>query len=506
MALLFLDLPDDLLHGVLLELDYISILACQNTCGKLKALVDGSMRLQYSIELGASAMCEGPAARHLDVSERLQRLREYEAARERDIKFEELPFVPDLVGDVWNLRTSGTTLVLGDEWDEETQVYVQQMPSTMRGIEERHWSVKLAHAYRLAAVDASQDLLVVTQNGSDPTVIRMLTLSTGQPHPLSSGHATLVAPGDVASRVEVFGDYCAAMSHATGHIPSLIVWNWITGTIEVQIRSSESRSKFTSQSQITFLSDTYIAVLSCESEAILVYAFRAGMQGTSQSGEHQATTPAVFMLPTPHPWLPACLALSSSVSGTEHVGLFHPAPSARLLSLAIFVSLPGGQKFQRLSLAIPADSLLTRMSSQADVLPWAAWGPAKSCLAHCVWEPETPAGVGVTAMRDVVVGNDFERPDGVPVFALADFCQARVARGRLLRKGGTVVECFETTAEEGLLKTTLPYLLREFSTPWGSEDIHRLHKIILCEDQLFVSAEQYTADERPFKKAWACTV
>ncbi|KAI0041248.1 hypothetical protein FA95DRAFT_713871 [Auriscalpium vulgare] len=157
---MLLVLPDDLLHAILLQVDAESVSFCQATCRRLKTLVENSMQFQYKMELGAAPMCEGLAARNLNVSEKLQRIRSYRAACTRDIKFEELPFAPALTGDTL-LHSSVTTLVSDSIESDGRRVYVQQMPSVLRGIEERHWSIKLEAFHSFLAVDASQDLLIV---------------------------------------------------------------------------------------------------------------------------------------------------------------------------------------------------------------------------------------------------------------------------------------------------------------------------------------------------------
>ncbi|KAI0037993.1 hypothetical protein FA95DRAFT_1313163 [Auriscalpium vulgare] len=179
-------------------------------------------------------MCEGRDAHRFNVAERLQRLQAYEATRAGDtIEVEELPFIPALVGNMRQLRTSGTTLVAEDIEDARLRVYVQQMPSLARGIEERHWSLWFSgQTSYVVAVDASQDLLIMTFE--DEAMIRILTLSTGKRHPYTVFEAGMPLPWDVGAQssgtMEVFGDYCACWvseSSDEDEIETrLVVGNW----------------------------------------------------------------------------------------------------------------------------------------------------------------------------------------------------------------------------------------------------------------------------------------
>ncbi|KAI0048679.1 hypothetical protein FA95DRAFT_1016685 [Auriscalpium vulgare] len=397
-----------MLHTILVQLDYRSILACQTTCIRVKALVERTLELQYIIKLGASAMCEGPDARPLNFSERMRRLQAYEDARAGDtLELQELPFVPALVGSERRLRTSVNTLVLDTVEEDGLRVYVQQMPSAVRGIEESHWSLLISGDTRsVAAIDASQDVLVVRElrgnsdldRGEHKVVVLMLALSTGEWHPSTISDPQTPMPwapgyGDCRS-VEVFGDRCAAICIclATGAI-CIVVWNWKTWTRILEIVPSESVPTFTARSQLTFLNDDYIAVTSGH-PAILVYALNV-------NADHEAgRLPTAFLLPyiefKPQVTLMPC----SGVSGTDHAGLFHPAAATRMLSLHLTLLVPTGlsriQRAEELLLMVPADTLLAHVSTgpvQATVeVRWSRWGPSGSRLAPFPTGTENPEG------------------------------------------------------------------------------------------------------------------
>ncbi|KAI0048680.1 hypothetical protein FA95DRAFT_1016598 [Auriscalpium vulgare] len=249
MLVSIVGLPAELLRAILDQLDYKGIIACQKTCRRLRDLVQESSKLQYMIKLSARALCEGPDARLLSISERIQRLQAYDDARAgHSIKHQELPFIPALIGDMNQLRISVTTLILASVRADGLRVYVQQMPSVTRGLEERHWDLKLPPNHRVLAVDASQDLLVVRDIravGSPPSGTRsykivMLTLSTGEGHPLTVSNAEMPMPWGIDAYVygdvQVFGEYCATVRRCMKtDAVSLVVWDWKTWTMVTEI-------------------------------------------------------------------------------------------------------------------------------------------------------------------------------------------------------------------------------------------------------------------------------
>ncbi|KAI0048654.1 hypothetical protein FA95DRAFT_1557726 [Auriscalpium vulgare] len=488
-------LPDDLLHAILLQVDYKSILSCQATCRSLKTFVDSSMQFQYKIELGVAAMCEGPAARHLDVSEKLQRLRAYNAARARDITFEELPFGPALAGDFWSLESSVTTLV-SHRFDDDghgLRLYVQQMPSVVRGIEERHWSIKIPVSYGVLAIDASQDLLVVHKPDYGPnyyTTLCMLTLSTGEPHPLAH-----VDPGNGVHNclhAEVFGDYCAATCMRQQH-PYLTVWNWKNCSTEVKLFPPRSRDMIT----FTFLDGAHIAILSCDRRpVILVYTINV---------EQSKCLPTTFTLPPDmelnhSPTLIPC----ATVAGVDHAGIFHPDPSARMLSL-LFPQV-NSQQF----LNISVDMLLAQLQAAPTTVQWAEWGPAGSRLAQWSFTEEILAAGDRSKICVVTRAPNYRvDPDSAPVAVLTDYHPSRVAQARRRGVGRLVVEKEFSSAGDalgGLTEGALPYVVREFTMPWSGERLNRPFKMIVLEDQLFVFEESDAEDLYPLVKTWVSTI
>ncbi|KAI0041250.1 hypothetical protein FA95DRAFT_713390 [Auriscalpium vulgare] len=488
---MLLVLSDDLLRAVLLLLDDIkSILACQATCRRFKTVVKNSLQIQYKIELGTSGMCEGPDARHLNAFEKLQRLRAYQAARAGDITFEELPFVPALFGDIWLMRSSVTTLVLMSPENDGLRIDVQQMPSVMRGIEERHWSIKLADIFTVAGFDASQDLLMVQKvdrGGNHACTLSILSLSTGERHPSAVFDSTREVHD--SGHVEVFRDHCA-VACSEQRRSCLAIWNWKTGSTKVNLFPPQSGLV----SGFTFLDGGHIAIMSRDSPAILVYSF-----DLAQSDY----LPTTFLLPPDIDVTPPTLIPCTAVAGAEHAGIFHPAPSARILSLFLTSSEVDGGHFL---LNILADTLLAHLQDAPATVPWADWGPAGSRLTRwprLTQPPDRSEMCVVTLAPDGRVG-----PDGSPVGVLADYRPSRVAQARQRGLVGLVEKATSVADEDlgGLTEAALPYAIRQFTMPWNGERVDRLHKVIACEDQMFVFEQSYAEDRHLVVKAWAGTI
>ncbi|KAI0048678.1 hypothetical protein FA95DRAFT_1595007 [Auriscalpium vulgare] len=490
-------LPNEVLHDVLGQLDYKGILSFQTTCRQFKTFVDSDLELQYTIKLGSLAMCEGPDARCLNVSERLQRLHAYEVAQATStIELEELPFVPSLGDDVGDIFISVTTLVSTISEDDGLRVCIQQMPSVARGIQECHWSLWFSDlSYSVAAVDASQDLLVLM---AEDAVLRLLTLSTGERHPSTVFETGMPMPWRIAADecefVEVFGDFCAAKLHRTGSV-ILYTWNWKTwtGLARIPIHQLEEYNF----SRLTFLNDAYIAAVADDLDAILVYGFR--------SEDDEECMPTKFMLPSIDPRPAATLIPCAGVSGAAHAGYFHPIPSARMLSIHISSLVRSGMSpldSEEFLLMIPVDTLLAHLSfschpnTKAAEVPWSSWGPLGSRLAPVPLGINETIEVGVSAMR-LVVGSD--TGDHVTV-AVADCCPLRVAQAR--SRGASVDEVVDVG--DGLMKTMLPCVVKEVVMPWLAR--RAACKVIVCEDQLFVLKMQGGILEPSVAKAWASAI
>ena len=116
--------------------------------------------LQYRIALFASGMVDGPPG-SLTTSERLELLRRYEASwknikwsKDRTFTFPSGGFGGrKLYGNVWAHRRE----------PERDAIDFVQIPSRLRGIPMRQWTLRFDFAVQNFSMDPSQDLLVTIE-------------------------------------------------------------------------------------------------------------------------------------------------------------------------------------------------------------------------------------------------------------------------------------------------------------------------------------------------------
>jgi hypothetical protein len=102
-------------------------------------------------------MEDGPLG-DVTTSERLELLRRYEASW-KNIEWNEHTTIPSGRGGVWELY--------GNVWahsKERDVIEFVQLPSRIRGVPKRQWTLKFGFAVRDFSMDPSQDLLVTTEN------------------------------------------------------------------------------------------------------------------------------------------------------------------------------------------------------------------------------------------------------------------------------------------------------------------------------------------------------
>lgn len=140
-------------------------------CRILRHLIQGSERLAYIIELGISGMVDGPSIACQSATERLRALRRYNAqvyatsptseeAEEYEKSGWSAPQRAVARRGCWPtayVTDHGRTLV------------VHGLRSIEEGLEARRWTVPLEDGVRLVAIDVAQDLLVLCEDGLDPS-------------------------------------------------------------------------------------------------------------------------------------------------------------------------------------------------------------------------------------------------------------------------------------------------------------------------------------------------
>ncbi|KAI0259299.1 hypothetical protein BC834DRAFT_907065 [Gloeopeniophorella convolvens] len=237
-------LPEELLVAILRCLDASSIASCNQACRCLRQAIAGSMLLQYTLELRATGMRDGPRT-DPDQTVQLHRLLAHEAAW-RELRWGTAHEERSLAGALHPAAVSGSTLALlafGPGPVSGLRMVFQQFASALRGTRARSWEL----SFQLLAIhdtllDESQGLLILLEHDTARTGFtthyHMVDMRTGRPHPLAVGLGVLEVPdlphcavGQGASGL--YGDYIGATIFSPDKTTRLVLWNWKTGAVKV---------------------------------------------------------------------------------------------------------------------------------------------------------------------------------------------------------------------------------------------------------------------------------
>lgn len=125
-------------------------------CRTLRVLVDESTALQYIITLASAGACNNPLDSS-STSEKLSSLRRYDDAW-RTLTYTDHTVLPMPTGSLWELYGGVWAHSVGKK-----DIHFIQLPSQLRGIEKRDWTLSFDFPMRDFTFDPSQDLLVVME-------------------------------------------------------------------------------------------------------------------------------------------------------------------------------------------------------------------------------------------------------------------------------------------------------------------------------------------------------
>ncbi|KZT05998.1 uncharacterized protein LAESUDRAFT_680684 [Laetiporus sulphureus 93-53] len=247
-------LPTELIIHILACLDYKSILRCRTVCHLFDDLVKTAALLQYKVDLAVAGMEDGPPSIE-SPAERLQLLKKHQEAW-RSLNFKDDKIIPMLKGEVWELYGG----VLAQARSSNTLSF-RQLPSIMRGIEEKEWVVEaMGFEIRDFTMDPSQDLLVVIQKpsrDSESIHVHLRVLATGAFHPAAPHPATLShsPQGDQYSyEIQVSLDFLGILFVCEDRVHhELVIWNWKTGAHQLWVTGRDIRS-------FAFLSERHVVL------------------------------------------------------------------------------------------------------------------------------------------------------------------------------------------------------------------------------------------------------
>ncbi|KAH9925398.1 uncharacterized protein BXZ73DRAFT_49949 [Epithele typhae] len=283
-----LTLSHEMVVHVLSNLHYNDLNTCRRVCHLLNRIIQGSILLQYSMQLQLSGF-EDNASSPLVIADKLRLLKQQESAWQR-LDFSKpvpvrLPFHPssiyELSDGIFLLGESTSGLQTGTDIIRWTRLSALSAGPTS----DDNW-VRIcvgAHIIDVGLSVQEHDLVVVatdreSEDGETIFELRLLQLSTGLNHPLAANPVVQLATvpaltqpvaGQCSVCIEIVGDYLCFMFHYPGpygatHPPAMFeVYDWKTGEC-LQIREM----KCTSYSTFTFLAPDVIALPNCADNTI----------------------------------------------------------------------------------------------------------------------------------------------------------------------------------------------------------------------------------------------
>ncbi|TFK72775.1 hypothetical protein BDN72DRAFT_835875 [Pluteus cervinus] len=233
---IFQRLPVELIGSVLEQLDISTLLRCTQICRQLRLLIKKSVALQYKIELYACNMVDGPPSNVVKAA-RLRMLHAHQRAWRR-IEWSGRSSIPLSEPEVstesaWEFLGGVLGLAAGQ------RLRFIQVPSALRGIEEKHWVIEnIGFRIKDFGMDPAQDLLSIIEISEAPSdetfTLHIRSLSTGEPHPLAQvcklPYRSTFDVGEWWYVIQVHGHQVAIMCQSlSGDESELVVYDWQTG-------------------------------------------------------------------------------------------------------------------------------------------------------------------------------------------------------------------------------------------------------------------------------------
>ncbi|RPD61698.1 hypothetical protein L226DRAFT_612298 [Lentinus tigrinus ALCF2SS1-7] len=520
----FDQLPSELLSSILCYLHFLDVLRCRQVCLRLKHAVDGDVRMQYKVELGAAGM-EDELHSTLTASERLAVLRKRQHAwkelawlSQEDITAPEGSVLWELYGGVFARDENRRTL------------HFAQLPSQLRRIEGRKWALEdIGMRITDFGIDPAQDLLVIVEEVQQGSQCRfhLKSMTTGKAHPMATSEILAHRPENSVFNtysIQTSNEHLAVLlTRMTGddavRESELMVWNWKTGSMIMNVAGEDMNS-------FVFLTPNHILLLTFRHSvngAIYAYAPEPCLAVLDLDPAHPNSEPILmtdidylcaFTYPDlgeesdviemvlradPGPgWLPSpSLAVPFSVSSEN-----------RLLVVTLQV-MHGLRNISTLLSFIPSSTLLSAINSLAPgercrTFAWEEWGPdgSRLILASPRFSFDMPCYVYGTAFamhrqtRDTL-------PFSLTIVHL-DFNQLACRRAlsdeneddQALITEPTTLTGRARDIFEGKVTTSCPYFHREVVVT-GKKDEGRLvfDELLLGEDSLIlVSGEAVNAE------------
>lgn len=548
-----LSLPEELIIEIMVQGDHKMLLTCQRVCRPLNAIIKESVPLQYIISLAACGMRDGLSAIVYErTAERLQRLREHEAAW-REVAWSDGSIISHTAARDLPTTSSGGVLAFlkqsdGDSGDPEygDRLFLLRVPSRLRGIPGESWELNGLGEMSNICIDSAQDLLLFQRSNN----FHVQTLSSGKVHPsvAHSGSFDLGIPtSDLLTEIPIICcDHVAAivLEHSLSHAAvtakgTVIVWNWKTGSQVAIIRPLFARIG----RDIAFLDETHLVIPASAVDSalkpgqnyelmLLVYDFDPSV---TLFINQVATIPYCFRITLPvrtgittfrQARINANTASFSSptASFSAPQGYFHADPKDRIVALEVTDNNWMQGMEETAELYTPARTFLTYIAAHPPVtasastsisgqnpiyVPWEAWGPQGAHLVRAADQPYIVRRPRVCGMR--VLGASLCDTSVV----VADYHPGRVARNAGLGGGGgggagmraralsTFSEILLGTRSVLGARPPMTCITKEVPLPRELQETSESPWMMLCEDALV--AFEYAPDGFEISRVFAYT-
>ncbi|KAI0066345.1 hypothetical protein BV25DRAFT_1529227 [Artomyces pyxidatus] len=499
--------PNDVILEILERLEWRDIIACRQTCHRLKSIIEASVLLQYRIELAACGMLDGERGPHtLPVHERLERLKLYQEAW-LNLTWTENNDLAHLLGRNYSDNVT-TGVALGFPSRLDSTLLLQTVPSFLRGIDEDH-KIFDGPTRTLVRLDLSQDLWIsmnIPLHDPFDVTYYLKSISTGDAHPLAHDEGRM-RPFRRAAAVDYCGNY-VLQSRRADSTSSVFVHNWKTGIVESEKREywSIGTEEYRSRNG-WFLDENYILLDIFTSDATGPRPFQSSSAGClvivpispSDTRSYRFFLPEFFQDLT-H-WAHRII---SRCTGGLAQGCFYADHADRLLSLRPSLRASGSSDPQFV-IDIPVRTFRAYIQSHPGdagapvIVPWEEWGPrgTRITLETATGSARAPR-TSVHGMRRLSV-----RADGTSgTVTVLDYHPRRVARA-LARGDAKVVH----GGSVGNVVTLLPCIETMVPLPEGparSLAAGRMLAVWLCENGvLFVESLMRS---RTVTNAWVYSI
>ncbi|KAI0253022.1 hypothetical protein BJV78DRAFT_1352103 [Lactifluus subvellereus] len=504
-SLNILSLPDELISVILENTDYSTLIACRGvrSCHRLKDIVDSSSALTYTIELGATGMCDG-TPNGVGPAERLKRLRNSLTFWKNSVwsQPDHFPYSEqkDLAAVSGNLMVFLSTISVANG----VTLVLLRFPSELRGIPEQQWYLHLeVTSLECISADDSQDLLIFS---SLPN-IHVWSLSTGGIHPLTNT-PSFIHPSGIPRHgifsMRIYDDLLACSTHESK--PHILVLNWKTGEQMTKIPCFQDIAYF------SFLDRTKIVFPHRIYDPKPVMLLRVVTLPDTPDDSPLRSYDFVLDIPTLgfHHREYLCVNTLPSDPSDSFPGLFHADPRNRLLTLEVVTVNPPRFIFQ--ALHVTQATLLSYIAthpSDADTVsvPWEAWGQRNTRIVNLPdasrdrYSYHMPViTCGMHALIESFVFRDHKK------LHIMDYHPGRIAR--ILATHDAHLACTEgTVTGEGARHSDVTVVQRPNTGTSSDTDIRYVPKDIPLPDGLQSEVIRYILGEDvvvllEFKSSW----